>query len=389
MPRVCTGIICLLMASAASAAGVEKNPPLSGDTLQLAVVSEAIVVARAGAGMAIVEGEGRSVALWIEHTVKGPLRGSRDIVWVHGKELPAQMESGGKAWLLFLKPGVDGYWHVQNGGAAVLGADDPAVAAVANFLGVRGAPPEPEPPSNDEMGLWIKKAAKGSKEARRQAFESLLAAGDSARPQLLSALGDAEREVAAVARTLLALCGGGPAVNNLRLVLEPAKLELSPGGKRMLSVNFANLAAQEMKVVTGRTNWGDNVQAAAAFDVRPQPAAAGKSSPALPTTLPLAYGKPGLQESPPAPLVRTISAHGALPVAVEVRLETISLDGKNLLRLFFPHGHVDLPGPGAYAVRVYFDCPGPRPEQTRLLENYWKGGQLVSNAITLTVKLAE
>jgi hypothetical protein len=57
------------------------------------------------------------------------------------------------------------------------------------------------------------------------------------------------------------------------------------------------------------------------------------------------------------------------------------------LRLKFAHGYVVLDGAAKYSVRVHFDCPGPRADQLRLLAaNYWRGGQLVSNEITLIVK---
>jgi len=72
---------------------------------------------------------------------------------------------------------------------------------------------------------------------------------------------------------------------------------------------------------------------------------------------------------------------------VQIELERSTVDGQEQRRLKFPHGFVPLPGPGRYAVRVTFACPGPRPDQTRLIEaNYWGGGQLVSNEITLIVK---
>jgi len=38
-------------------------------------------------------------------------------------------------------------------------------------------------------------------------------------------------------------------------------------------------------------------------------------------------------------------------------------------------------------MRVRFECPGPRPDQQRLIDdNYWAGGQLMSNEMTLVVK---
>ena len=87
------------------------------------------------------------------------------------------------------------------------------------------------------------------------------------------------------------------------------------------------------------------------------------------------------------PLVRPVPRVESTPLAIEVRVEKATADGKGQWRLVFPYGYVVLDGPGTYTMRVRFACPGPRPDQRELLDaGYWRGGQLVSNAIELVVK---
>ena len=89
----------------------------------------------------------------------------------------------------------------------------------------------------------------------------------------------------------------------------------------------------------------------------------------------------------PLPLIRTVPALDVVELAVEVQLERTTADGKDVLRLKFPHGYIVVEKGQTYSLRVHFDCPGPRPDQRRLLEeNYWAGGQLISNEIAVKVE---
>ncbi|MCY3023897.1 MAG: hypothetical protein NTW87_33375, partial [Planctomycetota bacterium] len=312
---------------------------------------------------------------------------------------------GPARWLLFLARSADGSWHVQTGGrdenVIKLDASNAAIVAeTARLAGGSGAEMEPESPADQEIGLWIKQAGTGSRNTRRESFARLLAAGDSARPQLLTASSSADREVANAARTLAALTGGGHAVNGLRLILEPASLALKDGEKRVLTVQLANLTDRDIRVVTGQGAWGEVVRAASGYEVRVQGPMTGSESggtgasgysaakqPPLPTVLPKTYGVPSEGSGPPLPLVRVVPSFGTLPLAVEVELERATVAGKDVRRLKFPHGYIVLEGSEKYSVRVHFDCPGPRLNQQRLIEaNYWAGGQLVSNDVTLGLK---
>jgi len=363
---------------------------------QLAVLSDVVAIARVGAASPAPAAGGGALALWIERALKGRLQSRRDIVWVPRLELP-KAEPGPSLWLLFLAQAADGSWHVQNGGREsnlikLAAPNAPVVAEVAKYAGACGAAPEPEGPDETEIARWIQKAGKGGQDARREALDKLFAAGDSARAQLQVAALSQEREVAAAARTVLPLTGGGPAVNALRLILEPASVTLQPGERRQVTVNLANLSGQELKVVVGQSTWGENVLAAAAYEVRfmgpESEQGAGKHGTRAPeaTVLPKEYGVPQPGASKPLPLVREVPAWSATPLPVELALERATVDGKEQTRLKFPHGHIDLPQPGKYSLRAHFDCPGPRPGQQRLLDaNYWRGGQLVSNEIVLIV----
>lgn len=389
---------CCCAAAAESAARAQELAPK-----ELAVLSDAVAVARVGAASPAPAADGGALALWIERCLKGRLQAGRDIIWVPRKELP-NGEPGPVLWLLFLARNADGSWHVQSGGREgkaikLDGPNAPIIAEVAEYAGRCGAQPEPEPPCESEIALWIRKAAKGSHHASREAFDRLLAAGDGARPQLVAAASSRESESAAIAHTLLPLTGGGPAVNGLRLRLEPEAVTLKPGERRVLTVQFANLTGREMKVVTGQAAWGDNVLAAAAYEARflcigqtcPDHEVCDdcrqRARPPAPTVLPQAYGAAQAGAAKPLPLVRAVPALGTTPLPVEIQLESATVDGKEQLRLKFPHGHIALSETGKYDVRVHFDCPGPRADQQRLLDaNYWRGGQLTSNRIILAVK---
>jgi len=383
--------MALLFSGLATLTALAGEPSVIPDA-DLAFKADSIVVARIGSLSASPQETGGAAALWIEHTLKGKLRAGRDIIWLPRKELPgAQLEN--KLWLLCLSQRGDGTWHIQSGGREPLkidSVDSPKVAELAKAAGAFGAAPEAEAPSAAEFSMWIRKAAKGSQQTRREASARLLAAGDAARTELLSALSSDEREVANVARTLLPLTGGGPAVNKLRLVFEPANLELQPGDLRNIVVHFANLDADDMKFVLGQSAWGETVEAAAVYRVRALKGA-GTEEPRTPqlfsAVLPQGYGKPRADGASSLPLVRVAPGLSTLPVAIRIELEKATEDGKEIRRLKFPHGSISVPGPGRYGMRVTFECPGPRPDQQRLIDaNYWGGGRLISNEITLVIK---
>jgi len=359
----------------------------------VALRADAIVVARVGSVSAAPPETGGAASLWIERVLKGKLRGGRDIIWVSRKDVSAAQPDG-KLWLVFLTQNGDGSWRVQKGkeAQAVENMQSPQIASAAKAAGSYGAAGEGEAPSAGELALWIKKAAKGSQKAKRDASAKLLAAGDAARSELLSALSSDEEDVAAVARTLLPLTGGGPAVNKLRLALEPGVLEVQSGDIRNVVVHFANLSDADMRFVLGQSAWGETIEAATSYRVR---AMVGKTAsdeardaaPVLPATLPKDYGKPRTEGSASLPLIRTAPNLGTLPVAVRIEIEKGTVDGKENRLLKLPHGVIPLPGPGRYGVRVLFECPGPRPDQQKLIDaNYWGGGRLISNEIVLVVK---
>ena len=364
---------------------------LPSDAVQrLALAADAVVIARVGTNSALPEKTGGSLALWVEHALKGKLRAGRDIIWVPKREL-AKADVGAQLWLLFLEREGSGQWHVLAGdnNAGIIAVDSkkaPVVASVQRYLGSYGPPAEPDAIDIGEMCALIKRAARGSQESRRAAYLELLKSPDSVRPQLLATLTSDDREEGALARTLLPLTIGGPVVNGLRLGLDPETIELPAGEKRILTVHFANLTETPIRIVTGLSTWGDNVRASAAYDVRPL-ADPKKPGAPLATVLPNGYGEHKKGELAPLPVVNVAPDFSTLPVAVELSVEKISVDGKDVLRLKFPHGHVDLPGAGKYGLRCTFACPGPRADQDRLIEqNFWRGGQLVSNEVVVDVK---
>jgi hypothetical protein len=351
----------------------------------LAIFSEAVVVGRVGALSSEPAKNGGSVALWIERMLKGGrLRANRDIVWVPGNQLPKA--EAGQHYLLFLSQLGNGAWTVQTGGSEknvvrLTDPKDPVLAEVSKAVGSYGPPAGVEAPAEGEVSEWIRKASRGSQEARREAYAKLIAAGDYARAELISECQNGDRDMAVVAQTVLPLITGGPAVNGLRLGLEPGLLEIDSTEPKNLQVNFTNLSKYELRVVTGSAAHGDVVLAASAYEIRPLSAGAkiGKVEGApLPTVLPVEYGA-AIAGSSPLPQVRSVAAMTVSPLTIRIELE-----GK---RLKFPHGFVELPGLGRYAIRVKFACPGPRPDQERLIaSNLWGGGQLVSNDIELVVK---
>ena len=140
-------VLCLL-AALARADGPAK-PALTIE--DLAMFSEAVIIARVGQTAAAPEKHGGSVALWVEQLLKGgKLHAGRDIIWVPKNELPqAEVNSW---WLLFLVQNGDGSWHVQNGGneknlIRLENRKAPVIAEVSKYVGSYGPPPLPEAPS--------------------------------------------------------------------------------------------------------------------------------------------------------------------------------------------------------------------------------------------------
>ncbi len=354
---------------------------------EVAVLAEAVVVAHAGSASA----DGNWLAMWVDRTLKGRLQGGRDIIWIQRKELP-KTQNDGKLWLLFLSSLGDGSWHVQSGGneaniQIVDSVQSPKLNEISKAIGSFGPPPPPEPPSEGLASEWIRRAARGSEESRRENKLKLLAAGDSVREDLVNWSKTGEHETAALARMMLPLLSGGPVVNDVRLVMEPTVLPLCIGEMRNLTVNFANLSGDDIRIVTGQSAWGENLLASGAYELRPAEAAGKAPAANIPAVLPQNYGRPKTAGSAPLPLVGVAPAMSMLPIAVGIELEKITLDGKDQIRLKFPHGHFIIPGPGKYILRAKFAGPGPRPDQQRLIDqHYWGGGQLVSNEIVLQIK---
>ena len=373
---------------------------------ELAVLSEDAVVARVGASSPLPAANGGSLALWIQRVLKGRLRGERDIIWVSHNDLPEGQI--GSRWLLFLTQYPDGSWKVLHGVDGLIrlkGDNTQVLAEVSKYVGAYGPESASFPTETDgeecaltatlgegaggggDLHVWIKQAARGSQEARHKAYKKILASGEEGHLQLRALLENSERELAALARTLLPLTGGGPIVNGLRLVLSPEKMDLHVGELKNITVSLANVSPTDIKAVTGASVWGDNIQAASAYELRPVSGLAkdrleARQAP-LPVSMPDSYGAVRAGDAPLLPLIRVVPNFGVLSQAVELHLQNI--DGK--LRLTFPTGYIDLPGLGRYNLRVRFDCPGPRANQKRLIdENYWAGGQLVSNDIVLDIQ---
>ena len=352
---------------------------------KFAASCEAAIVARVGA--VAPKAAGGVVALWVGRSLSGNLRGGKDIIWIASDDLPGA-EVSDTLWLLFLKRGEQGNWHTLHGAngegpTKVPNLQAPLALATAAFFGNHGEPPPPDLPDDKEVKRWIEDAANGGRNDARVADAKLLAAGDAIRPFLKKAAEtDSERSIAAAARMLLPLTGGGPAVNGLRLMLRPEVLELHDGDTQRLTVNFGNITATEIVAVTGQSANGEVVRSIAAFEVWPLQAKDAPKLAPLKTVIPESTE----HASAPNPFVHSLQPFTVFPVDVEVTLERLKGADKDRFRLKFPFGYVDLPGLGKYEFRVRFDCPGPRPDQERLVEqNFWGGGQLVSNSIVIKI----
>lgn len=380
----CCVVAALLVTSVLRAESAAGSPETFEE---LALRADAVAVARVGALSR------EAAALWVVRALKGRLRSNCDIVWVPSKELP-QADAGAALWLLCLSRGLDGSWHVMTGGRPenAVRLDRPDADAAANLAKLLGpGTSAARVPADAELELWVKKAAKGSEHARRDAIDNLVAASDAARPKLAAAAESSDKELAGTARKLLPLTGGGPVVNDLRLVLRPATVALQESGRAILGVDYANLSRRDITLVTGTTRWGENVLASASYELRPlgpetPDGDAKPAGPALPTSLSKSYGvEPG--SAAPIPRAAVVPALDVKSVGVEIKLERAKEGDKDELRLRFPHGYIAIPGPGRYSLSVRFACPGPQSGQGRLLAaNYWGGGQLVSNPVTVIVK---
>jgi hypothetical protein len=396
MNRIVVSFSFLLVCACAVA-----QDALSDAVMTLALKSDAVVIAHVGASSTVPIKDDGAVALWIDLAMKGKLQGGKDIIWIPGKELPKAAAS--PYWLLFLVQEPGGKWHAASGvdGAGPVAIKDyqsDPVPAVKRFLGSYGPAAPPEPPSESEIDGLIRKAANGGQDTRNEAFLALLSAGDGIRQSLANAAESSDNQIAAVGRTLLPLMQGGPVVNNVRLALTPSTLELRPGESKVFGIHLANRTELDIRIVTGVSTRGDNVSASAAYEIQKvlegaelgdKPTA--RLSPVLRTTLPKDYGV-SAESNSPLPLLKKIPSFATLDIGVEVNLQSVALgDGKKeTWVLSFPQGHVEMPGPGTYLVRVRFDCPGPRADQPRLVEqNYWAGGQLLSNDIKLILKERE
>ena len=390
--RALSVIGCLSVLTLASVRGDEAA--ISEGQKLLAIKSDAVVVARVGMLSPAVKDNPAFAALWVERAMKGSFTGGRDIVWVSCRSFP-KAEVGASLWLVFLTRAADGVWHVHNNEAGeglveVKSTTAPEVARVAKFTGHYAPPTEIETLSDGDLVELLKTAARGSQERRRESMLRLIRGGPAVVPALETALSSDDHQDVSLAQTLLPLMRGGPAVNGLRLSLEPEAVELKPEQRRIISVNFSNVSDQPMRIVTGASTWGDNVVSSSAWEVRPiNVDENGKATPgaALPTVLPFGFGQPKEGDARPQPLVRVAPAFAQAPIAVPLRLEKVQVDGKDVLRLFFAQGHVDLTAATRYSLRVKFECPGPRADQRGLVDaQYWGGGRLVSNEMILEIR---
>lgn len=370
---------------------VSTPPPAKRDLTSLAARADAVVLARAGQISPRPESTGGTVALWVEHAYKGALQGGRDIIWLPKNDLP-KAEIGPALWLLCLELKGDGTWHMLSGEgspAIVDGPASPAAKAAAEGAVLFSPRKTASGVDKDDLNLWVKKAGKGSTKARREAFASLLAAGPAARTHLEGAVASNDPEIANTARRLLPLVNGGGPANGISLMLEPARTILAEDGKQYLTIHYANQTDREVRVVVGTSAWGENVAAATAYDVRKLDGDKDAPPVYLKATLPESYGKLLQDGAAPLPLTRVAPVFGTYPVQVEIQVQKSEVGGVIKRRLNFGYGFVELPGDGVgrYAVRVHFECAGPRPDQKTLIDaNFWQGGRLVSNEVILTVR---
>ena len=375
-----------------AAAVCAAEPEKLDDALQqLSVESEAVVVARISSQASLPKESNGSFALWIVRSIKGRLRGGRDIIWVGQKDLPGA-EVGPQLWLLFLQRGSQSDWHTKVGAnnAGLVKIPDlraPVLLSTIHFIGNHGEPPDyAEELSDADLKGWMEQAANGSRDGSHEGLAKLAEQGPFVIPILQKYEAQPERSVSAAARTLLSLVVSGPPVNGLRLALHPGTIEFHDGERHVINANLANITSKEMNVVTGVTLTGESLRAVTAFDVFRADAKGHLSGPALKTVFTPSASATENPKSSALPITHTVAAFSVLPLALELNLECKKDAGKTSIRLNFPQGYVDLPEFGSYMIRAHFDCPGPRLDQQRLVdENYWGGGQLISNEILISV----
>ena len=389
-------IVIALILAAVRVAGAEPIP-IPDALQQLAVQSEAVVVARVGSVSASPHEHGGAYALWIVRSLKGRLRGGRDIVWIYHKDLPGA-EIGNQLWLLFLSRDEQAVWTTLKGAndeglVKLPDPQAPVLGAAAQFIGKHGEPPDfPDLVLEGDSRPLLEQAGNSNRTSSREALAKLAAQGPDIVPFIRAAEAGEERSISAAARMLLPLVTAGPPVNGMRLGLQPAqpeKIELHDGEKRAVTVNFCNVTLTDITLATGATLSGEAVRAVTAFDVfktdsKQQPAGG-------PLAGVLTAAVEAMAENPKSatmPIIHRATPLAAFGVDVQLSLDCGNTPGKTpmRLRLYFPQGYVELPGFGAYLLRAHFDCPGPRPDQQRLVnENFWGGGQLVSNDILVIV----
>ena len=143
-------VLCGALFTFNDAAVAEEHASLPDVLQQLAVESEAVVVARVGSVSALPRDTNGSFAVWIVRSLKGQLRGRRDIVWMKQTDLPGA-QIGPQLWLLFLSRDAQASWTTRKGPnneglAKVPDLQAPLVQAAAQFVGEHGEPPDfPEP----------------------------------------------------------------------------------------------------------------------------------------------------------------------------------------------------------------------------------------------------
>ena len=380
-------LVCFCVSSV-RAAEIDK---LSDGLQQLAAESEAVVVARVNSVSAQPRESGGALALWIVRSIKGRLHGGRDIAWIGQKDLPGA-ELGPQLWLLFLQRGQNGDWHTRSGlnNEGLVKLSDlraPVLSSTVRFLGDHGEPPDfPEAIDEGEIKGWIEQAANGSRAGSLEGFSKLAAQSPYIIPILQNYESQSERSISAAARTLLPLVTSGPPVNGLRLGLRPGTVELHDGDRRVITAVFANVTAVDLTVVTGTTLTGESVRAITAYDIFKTDAKDRPEGSPLATVLTAPDVVADNPKSVQMPIRHVIPAISVYPAEVDLTLECKKDGARAGVRLNFPQGYIELPGFGTYALRAHFDCPGPRVDQQRLIdEHYWGGGQLVSNDILITV----
>jgi len=386
---ICAGLACVALLGSRAFA---EEPAFSSDLQQLAVESEAVVVARVGGVSSLPPETCGGFALWIVRSIKGRLRGGRNIVWIGHDDLPAGSGIGEQLWLLFLRRDQDAAWRTNKGpdnvGLVKLsGIDAPVLRRAMSFLGYHGEPPDfPELACACDLTSLIQQAAATDLPTSRQAISKLATFGPDAIPVIQDAEANPDRQIASVGRTLLPLLVSGPAVNGLRLGLRPTAMDFHDNEQHVATLNLCNITQSDILAVTGETLRGEVIQTVTAFDVFKTDAKLRPIGTPLPGTLTMVEIAVNNPKSHSHPLIHKVPGLSVYPLDLELSVEVDHTVGSKAVRLRFPLGYVDLPGFGSYVLRAHFDCAGPRPDQEALeTEGFWLGGQLVSNEMVITV----